>query len=141
MVEINKENSSLQEIKNMEKELAEKKAALGVEAEDSGIEKKEVEITKENLPEQVPTQVATTQTQVQQDDDDKKVKTTATELKSLDTVGQVNKLTTLAFEKGLEHSIKIARSLNDAYLLDELHDKLVGELHEELIKKGKLKEI
>ena len=106
-----------------------------------GLKKKEVEITKENLPEQVPTQVATTQTQVQQDDDDKKVKTTATELKSLDTVGQVNKLTTLAFEKGLEHSINIARSLNDAYLLDELHDKLVGELHEELIKKGKLKEI
>lgn len=141
MVEINKENSSLQEIKNMEKELAEKKAALRVEAEDSGIEEKEVEITKENLPEQAPTQVVTTQTQVQQDDDDKKVKTTATELKSLDTVGQVNKLTTLAFEKGLEHSIKIARSLNDAYLLDELHDKLVGELHEELIKKGKLKEI
>ncbi|MCK5475848.1 MAG: hypothetical protein KAI71_04685, partial [Candidatus Pacebacteria bacterium] len=90
MVEINKENSSLQEIKNMEKELAEKKAALGAGAENSGIEKKEVEITKENLPEQVPTQVATTQTQVQQDDDDKKVKTTATELKSLDTVGQVN---------------------------------------------------
>lgn len=141
MVEINKENSNLQEIKNMEKELAEKKAALGIEAENSGIEAKEVEITKENLPEQTPTQVTTASTQVQQDDDDKKVKTTATELKSLDTVGQVNKLTTLAFEKGLEHSIKIARSLNDAYLLDELHDKLVGELHEELIKKGKLKEI
>ena len=142
MTEINKENSNLQEIKNMEKELAEKKAALGIEAENSGIEAKEVEITKENLPEQAPTQVTTAPTQVQQDDDDdKKNKATTAELKNLDTAGQVNKLTTLAFEKGLEHSIKVARSLNDAYLLDELHDKLVGELHEELIKKGKLKKI
>ena len=143
MAEIINENPNLQEIEKLEKELAEKKAAFGVEGEKDGIETKELEITKENLQEKSPTQPATSQSQIQQDDDssDDKNKTTTTELKNLDTAGQVNKLTTLAFEKGLEHSIKIARSLDDAYLLDELHDKLIGELHEELIKKGKLKKI
>ncbi|MBW6440931.1 hypothetical protein K0B03_02745 [Patescibacteria group bacterium] len=142
MVEINSENPNLQEIENMERELARKKAALGFENGNLGIEKKEVEITKENSVEQPITQPIASQTQVQQEnEDEKKVKITTAELKNLDTVGQVNKLSALAFDKGLAHSIKVARSLGDAYLLDALHDKLIGELHEELIKKGKLKKI
>jgi len=62
-------------------------------------------------------------------------------IKSLDVERQVKVLVTIAFEKGITHSISVARKLNDAYLLDELHDKLRRELYEELIKKGKLKEI
>ena len=144
MPEINNENVNLQEIEEMEKKLALKKAALGLETEASGVETKEAEITKENIQEQpLPATPSSTQTQIATDDekDKKKIKKDAEELRNLDTAGQVKKLTFLAFEKGIGHSIKVARSLNDAYLLDELHDRLVGELHQELIKKGKLKDI
>ena len=142
MPETNKENINLQEIEEMEKKLALKKAALGIEAEVSGIETKEVEITKENVQEvSKPTIPSSTQTATDDKEDKKSLKKDAEELRSLDTAGQVKKLTFLAFEKGIGHSIKVARSLNDAYLLDELHDRLVGELHQELIEKGKLKDI
>ena len=144
MPEINNENPNLQEIEEMEKKLAEKKAALGFEAESSGIETKEAEITKENVQEHpLPTvpSSAQTQTTVAAKEDKKNLKKDVEELRNLDTAGQVKKLAVLAFEKGISHSIKVARSLNDAYLLDELHDKLIGELHQELVEKGKLKDI
>ncbi|MCK4592197.1 hypothetical protein KAT63_02015 [Candidatus Parcubacteria bacterium] len=144
MSEINNENPNIQEIEKLEKELSKKKAALGIEAEGSGIEIKEAEITKENIQEQsLPTVPSSTQAQtiVADKEDKKNFKKDIEELKNLDTAGQVKKLAVLAFEKGISHSIKVARSLNDAYLLDELHDRLIGELHEELVKKGKLKDI
>lgn len=144
MPEINNENINLQEIKEMEKKLAERKAAFGLEAESSGIETKEAEITKENVQEQsLPTVPSPTQTQTTAaaKEDKKNLKKDVEELRNLDTAGQVKKLAVLAFEKGISHSIKVARSLNDAYLLDELHDKLIGELHQELVEKGKLKDI
>ncbi len=144
MPEVNNENPNIQEIEEMEKNLAEKKAALGLGGEIFGMETKEVEITKENIQEQsLPTAPSAAQTQTTTDDkkDKKNLKKDVAELKNLDTAGQVKKLAVLAFEKGISHSIEAARSLNDAYLLDELHDKLVGELHQELVKKGKLKDI
>ncbi|MCK4891865.1 MAG: hypothetical protein KAS78_04310, partial [Candidatus Pacebacteria bacterium] len=64
MPEINNENPNLQEIEEMEKKLAERKAALGLEAKSSGIETKEAEITKENVQEQsLPTVPSSAQTQ------------------------------------------------------------------------------
>jgi hypothetical protein len=139
MPELN-ENIKIEEIEKLEKELAEKKAAI----ESVGIESRETEITKENLTERqsqvVPTQRTTT---VIADEKEKaeEIKNDAREIKNLDTARQVKVLVTLAFEKGIGHSIKVARNLNDAYLLDELHDKLVGELRNELVEKGKLKDI
>ena len=144
MSEINNENINLREIEEMEKKLAEKKAAFGVGEKISGVETKEAEITKENIQEQsLPAVPSSTQTQTATtaEEDKKNFKKDVEELKDLDTAGQVKKLAVLAFEKGISHSIKVARSLNDAYLLDELHDKLTGELHKELVEKGKLKDI
>lgn len=140
MSEIN-ENIKLQEIEKLEKELAERRAAI----EGAGVENKEAEITKENLGEQQSQITSTQQTAaaIADDEEEKKeeIKNDAKEIKNLDTARQVKVLITLAFEKGLTHSIKVARNLNDAYLLDELHDKLVGELRNELVEKGKLKDI
>ncbi len=134
------ENIKIQEIEKLEKELAEKRAAI----ESVGIENKEAEITKENLAEQAtqtnPTQQTTTAVATD-DEEAEEIKKDAKEIKNLDTARQVKVLVTLAFEKGIGHSIKVARNLNDAYLLDELHDKLVGELRNELVEKGKLKDI
>lgn len=55
---------------------------------------------------------------------------------------KVEKLVTLAMEKGIPHAVKVARHLEDYYSLDEFHDKLLSEeLHQALIKKGMVKEI
>ncbi|MEA1937296.1 MAG: hypothetical protein U9N04_04270 [Patescibacteria group bacterium] len=138
------ENIQLDEIKELEKKLAERKAAF--EKEVPQVENREAEITKENLQEVFPQQAFPTQGQTTITDDNSKdetesVKKDFRKIKNLDTARQVEVLLALAFEKGINHSVIIARNLKDAYLLDELHDKLVGELHEELVKKGKLKEI
>jgi hypothetical protein len=139
MPELN-ENIKIEEIEKLEKELAEKKAAI----ESIGIENKEAEITKENLGEKqsqaIPTQQAATAI-TNDEEKTEEIKIDAKKIKNLDTARQVKVLVTLAFEKGIGHSIKVARNLNDAYLLDELHDKLVGELRSELVEKGKLKDI
>lgn len=143
MTETNHEMSIKSEIELLEKQLQEKKQAL----ERGPAGKKEAEISKENASEAESSNVQTTsQTQVVPaftNDDDKsaEISTDISKIKDLDVSRQVKILTTLAFEKGIQYSVKVARGLNSPYLLDELHDKLVGELHDELVKKGKLKEI
>lgn len=145
MPEINNENINLQEIEELEKRLADKKAAIGDWGEKvSAAQKKEAEITKENTQEissLKTTGPAPIQTTAPKKTARKNIKKEIAELKNLDTAGQVKKLSFLAFEKGISHSIRIARGMNDAYLLDALHDKLIGDLHQELVEKGKLKEI
>ncbi len=136
------ENIQLDEIKELEKKLAEKRAAF--EEEVPQVENREAEITKENMQEVASQQAISTQQQATTASDEtakENVEKDFRKIKNLDTARQVEVLSTLAFEKGINHSVSIARNLNDAYLLDELHDRLVGELHEELVKKGKLKEI
>ena len=136
------ENIQLDEIKELEKRLAEKRAAF--ETEIPRAENREAEITEENLQEVSPQQAVSISQQTTVADDKDKTKSAEKDfkkIKNLDTARQVEALSALAFEKGINHSVSIARNLNDAYLLDELHDKLVGELHEELVKRGKLKEI
>lgn len=60
------------------------------------------------------------------------------EIKKLSQEGQIKALCNLAFEKDIDFAAETAKGLNDAYVLDEFHDKL-DKLN--LIKKGKLKEI
>lgn len=52
---------------------------------------------------------------------------------------RVQALVDVAFSKGIYAAIRLARSFNDAYLLDALHDALTGRLYEELVKRGALK--
>lgn len=61
-------------------------------------------------------------------------------IKALDQKHQVKVLCDLAFQKGLDYSIKTARALNNAYVLDEFHDTLIDKLREQLIEKGRLAE-
>lgn len=143
MTEINKEMSIKSEIELLERQLKEKRLAL----EKGSVEKKEAEITKENIGEneisniQAQTSIQAKPAFTSDEDKAREISADIKKIKDLDVSRQVKVLTTLAFEKGILYSIKVARGLNSPYLLDELHDKLVGELHDELIKKGKLKEI
>ena len=55
---------------------------------------------------------------------------------------QVTHLVDLASQKGVVHAVKVARHLEDNYVLDTFHDKLLGqELHDALVAKGMIREL
>lgn len=60
----------------------------------------------------------------------------------IDIESKINNLVNLAMQKGVYHAVKVARHLEDNYVLDELHDRLLAdELHDELVKKGLINDI
>lgn len=60
---------------------------------------------------------------------------------SMDSEGQIQNLVDLAINKDVIHAIKVARHLDDNYVLDMFHDKLLAdELHDALLKKGIISE-
>jgi hypothetical protein len=62
--------------------------------------------------------------------------------KEQDAVNKIKNLVNLAQMKGIPHAVKVARHLEDNYLLDEFHDRLLSEeLHNALVQKGLIKEI
>jgi len=61
-------------------------------------------------------------------------------IKNLTKEKQLETLEDIALWKGLSPAIKIARALNNAYILDEFHDNLIDKLYKELLSRGKLKE-
>ena len=71
----------------------------------------------------------------------KEVKPEVWEFKRLEKNQQLKNLVDLAFQKGVVYAADVARDLESPYLMDEFHDALVGELHKELVEKGKLEEI
>lgn len=61
--------------------------------------------------------------------------------KEQDAEGKIQNLVDLALNKGVKHAVNVARHLDDNYVLDSLHDKLISEeLHEALATKGLIKE-
>ncbi len=57
-----------------------------------------------------------------------------------DAASQIQHLVDVASVKGVVHAVKVARHLEDNYVLDAFHDKLMAdELHDALVKKGLLK--
>ncbi len=50
-------------------------------------------------------------------------------------------LVNIAFHTGIVHAVNKAKSLNDPYILDAFHDLLADRLYDELIKRGKLKDM
>lgn len=51
---------------------------------------------------------------------------------------QVKTLCELAFQKGVEVALKAAQELNNPYVLDEFHDTLVDQLYDRLISEKKI---
>lgn len=61
---------------------------------------------------------------------------------AMDYETKVVKLVELAQAKGVIHAVKVAKHMEDNYLLDELHDRLLAQdLHDALVKKGMITEI
>lgn len=53
-----------------------------------------------------------------------------------DEEGKIQKLIDLAQVKGVEHAVKVARSLGDYYVLDRMHDELAGKFYDGLVEQG-----
>lgn len=63
------------------------------------------------------------------------------QLKKMDKESRLKFLINVSFQKGLAEGVKLVRALNNAYLIDEFHDKLVDEFYKKLIEGGTLKEL
>lgn len=62
-------------------------------------------------------------------------------IKGLSQPSQLKMLVEIAFDKGIHQAVYLARSLDNAYLLDEFHDAVIDELRERLVEAGKLKKL
>jgi hypothetical protein len=59
-----------------------------------------------------------------------------------DAESQVQHLVDIAQQKGVINAVKVARHMEDNYVLDTFHDRLLAdELHDALVKKGLITEI
>jgi len=146
MPEINNpENASrIREIEELERQLAERKAAINIESTLGGRIEKRVEVSRENVAEaQNPQASVAPVATVSKRDEDKKqeIMEDSKSIALMDEGKRIQTLVTLALEKGIMHSIEVANSLKDPYILDMLHDKLIGELHDKLVKENKLKDL
>ena len=63
------------------------------------------------------------------------------DLRKMSRQNQVKMLCKLAFEQGLEEAIKTAKTLDNAYVLDEFHDTLADQLYKRLVAENKLKKL
>ena len=129
------EKSVEQEIFDLEKRLAEKRAMLG----------REKQKPLEQIIEQEKAKIQTTIQQTATDDPASKAqeptKEKAKELKRYEKTQQLKGLIDIAFQKGVSYAVDVAREMDNPFLLDELHDVLVDELRKELIDRGKLEEL
>ncbi len=60
----------------------------------------------------------------------------------IDAESQIQHLIDIAQQKGVFHAVKVARHMQDNYVLDTMHDRMLAdELHGALVEKGMIKEI
>jgi len=58
-----------------------------------------------------------------------------------DAESKISNLVNLAQTKSIPYAVKVARHMEDNFVLDEFHDRMLGEeLHDALVKKGMIKE-
>ncbi len=57
-----------------------------------------------------------------------------------DEEARVTKLLSLVETRGVEYAVKVARHLNDYYVLDRMHDELAGRFYEALVAKGVIRD-
>lgn len=69
--------------------------------------------------------------------EDNEVDTDAHAVGSVEAAEQkVHKLIELAQVKGVAHAVRVAKRMNDLYVLDTMHDELADKLYEGLLSKG-----
>lgn len=66
------------------------------------------------------------------------IKKITRQMKDVDIARQLIVLVDLARFKGVYYAVRIAKRIGNAYLLDRLHDAIINDLYEDLIKNKKL---
>jgi CMP-N-acetylneuraminic acid synthetase len=95
---------------------------------------------KDSAYNKILSKVQSQQTPSTADDDVKNDAKKVSEKQDADS--QIQHLVDIASTKGVLHAVKVARHLEDDYVLDTFHDKLLAdELHDALLKKGLIEEI
>lgn len=118
------------EILDLEKKLEQKRSEI------EKIRKIEGDVEKISSNSQVISHVVSSS----EEEMDEEEKNSLREIKILPRQKQLEVLLEVALKKGVSSSVRIARSLNNAYVLDEFHDSLIDRIYSELIEKGQLKE-
>lgn len=60
----------------------------------------------------------------------------------MDAESQVQHLVDIAGQKGVVHAVKVAQHMQDNYILDTFHDRMLADdLHDALVAKGMIKEL
>ncbi|MDP3731079.1 MAG: hypothetical protein Q8R34_01120 [bacterium] len=135
------ENPTLeQEIADIEKRLAEKKAELG--KEELGVALKEQ--VQEKVPEYQPSPAPVVPIQEPFQTIPSAPPVPVAELPSYlsdELKNKVQELVNMAFAKSIEEAVKEASKLNNPALIDAFHDVLVDQLYNTLIERGKLLKI
>jgi hypothetical protein len=127
-------------LENSEKSAAEMvdNKAKTLEFKEEKLEKKEGAVEKEAAYSKILSKVKTTATSADKSISDDAKSTNAEK----NAESKIEKLVQLAMQKGVIHAVKVARHLDNNYVLDEFHDRLmVEELHDALIKRGLIREL
>jgi len=127
-------------LENSEKSVAEMvdNKAKTLEFKEEKLEKKEGAVEKEAAYSKILSKVKTTATSADKSISDDAKSTNAEK----NAESKIEKLVQLAMQKGVIHAVKVARHLDNNYVLDEFHDRLmVEELHDALIKRGLIREL
>lgn len=117
-----------QEIADMRKQLAEKKAEITPE-------ERKPEIFVEPAQEGVKSAEKSETASIGQAPAIQPISQTS---QALISDNQVKALCELAFQKGVDVALKAAQELNNPYILDEFHDALVDQLYDKLIREKKI---
>lgn len=100
-------------------------------------ERKEIAMEKEAAYSKILSKVKTTSSS----SDDAVADDAQVTSEKLTAEHKIETLVNLAMKKGIVHAVKVARHLDDNYVLDEFHDRLLAEeLHKALISKGLIEE-
>lgn len=146
-------NFAEQEILELEKRLAAKRASLGMEkdvstdlsseawAKGEALAKAEKPLEQIVGQEKQVSSLAALQSPVSVASPVVQVKEKAGELKRYEKTQQLKGLIDIAFQKGISYAVDVVKEMDNPFLMDELHDVLVDELRKELIERGKLEEI
>jgi|GEM_PF-2272339 hypothetical protein len=169
MPQLSPDESKLREIKELERQLARKKAAMGMdrpmevsdysigkegtsadtfdvsmETNESLKESKEDFVEKESVLEDMAAAAKAAAAGSLAKADKNKVEAIMQDAKaiaSMDEERKIQTLAALAWQKGINYSIEVARKLEDPYTLDQLHAYLANELYDKLVSSKKLDEI
>ena len=125
-----------QEITQLEKQLVEKKAALG-QVKEKETEQTEKEVLRSVVGEKIQQQVPQYRpAPVKPQDEDEVPSNVKQELKD-----KVQELVNTVFNKSLEEGIKEVSKSNDPALIDAFHDVLVDQLYTLLLERKKLEQV